>query len=126
MFENLELFQTSHKMARHAGQRQALVARNMANSDTPKYQPEDLVDFKSHQNSTSGMKATRETHLNAISTAHSFDTVQVNGNTPSPNGNGVSIEEEMLRAVDVQRQHSRALSVYRHSLNILRASLGRQ
>ena len=31
----------------------------------------------------------------------------------------------MLKAVDVMRQHDRALAIYKSSLNILRTSLGR-
>ena len=44
---------------------------------------------------------------------------------PSPNGNSVSVEEEMLAAVEVQREHSQALAIYRHAMGIIRTSLGR-
>ena len=44
---------------------------------------------------------------------------------PSPNGNSVSVEEEMLAAVEAQREHSQALAIYRHAMGIIRTSLGR-
>lgn len=126
MFENLDLFQTSHAMARHAGQRQALVARNMANADTPRYQPRDLTPFEARVTAGAGMKATRPDHLHAPPGGGGARIRTIESAALSPNGNGVSVEEEMLRAVDVKRQHDRALAVYRHTLTVLRSSLGRK
>jgi flagellar basal-body rod protein FlgB len=44
---------------------------------------------------------------------------------PSPNGNTVSLEEEMLQSAEVQREHDRALAIYKHGLTILRTVLAR-
>jgi flagellar basal-body rod protein FlgB len=43
-----------------------------------------------------------------------------------PNGNSVALETEMLRAVDVKRQHDRALAIYKSSLTVLRTAIGRR
>ncbi|WP_425040034.1 FlgB family protein [Primorskyibacter sp. S187A] len=125
MFENLELFRISHAMARHAGERQALVARNMANSDTPGFTPKDLSSFSQSFRGEAMLRATRASHLNAAGTGVQAQVTDVKSTATSPNGNGVSVEEEMLRAVDVKRQHDRALAIYRHSMTVLRASIGR-
>ena len=42
-----------------------------------------------------------------------------------PVGNTVSLETEMMKAVEVRHDHEMALSVYQTSLGILRTSLGR-
>lgn len=126
MFENLNLFQTAHAMARHAGQRQTLVARNMANADTPRYQPSDLAPFSAQMNASSSMRSTRLSHLGSLVNGQSAQIVNVGDANASPGGNSVSVEEELLRAVDVKRQHDRALAIYRHSLTVLRSSLGRK
>ena len=47
------------------------------------------------------------------------------GGVQSPNGNTVSLETEMVRSVEAQRDHSRALMVYRSAMNVMRAGLGR-
>ncbi len=127
MFYDLNVFKTAYAMATHAGQRQAVIARNMANADTPGYQPRDIQSFKDAFE-TSGrnaaMMATRQGHLHGGTSAQGwaeFDAVP----SGDPNGNGVSLEEEMLKSVDVKRQHDRALAIYKSSMNILRASLGR-
>jgi flagellar basal-body rod protein FlgB len=46
--------------------------------------------------------------------------------SPSPNGNTVSLETEMVRAVEVKQQHDMALAVYRTVSDIVRTSLGRR
>lgn len=125
MFQNLTLFKMSHAMANHAGQRQALVAENMANSDTPSYRPKDMVPFSELIRGSSGLVATRGSHMQGVGSANDAQIIEAKTSSESPNGNGVSVEEEMLRAVDVKRQHDRALAIYRHSLTVVRSSLGR-
>ena len=44
----------------------------------------------------------------------------------SPNGNSVSLEEEMVRAAEVKSSHDRSLTIYRSGLDLLRSSLGRR
>ncbi|WP_170327822.1 FlgB family protein [Ruegeria arenilitoris] len=127
MFYDLNVFKTAHAMATHAGQRQAVIARNMANADTPGYQPRDIEAFqKAFENSGRevAMTATRAGHLNGASGPQPWVEYEV---APSgdPNGNGVSVEEEMFKAVEVKRQHDRALTIYKSSMNILRSSIGR-
>ncbi|MEY1557272.1 FlgB family protein [Yoonia sp. R2331] len=126
MYQSLALFQTAHDMARHAGARQATTARNVANADTPGYQARQIAPFTETyaKEAASTMRATRPGHL-------SFDPdparpMAGNGDAePSPNGNAVSIEEEMMNAVNIAREHNRALTIYRHTMTVLRTSLGR-
>lgn len=126
MFQKLELFQMSYAMARHAGQRQALVAQNMANADTPGYRPQDMVAFSDLARRRDGLVATRAGHIQTQDDASAVISAPFSRGALSPNGNAVSVEDELLRAVDVKRQHDRAITIYRHSMTILRASLGRQ
>jgi flagellar basal-body rod protein FlgB len=135
MFTNLSVFTYSFAMASHAGARQALIAQNMANADTPGFQPRDLQPFRSHfadmkepgGNSRSrGLVAFRPGHLHGHSPSSAHWSEQNDAQTPTdPNKNGVSVEEEMLKAVETRRQHDRALAIYKSSLSVLRSSLGR-
>ncbi|MCG7521697.1 FlgB family protein [Ruegeria sp. Ofav3-42] len=127
MFYDLNVFKTAYAMATHAGQRQAVIARNMANADTPGYQPSDIEAFqRAFENSGREveMTSTRQGHLHGTGGHKPWAEFKA---APSgdPNGNGVSVEEEMLKAVEVKRQHDRALAIYKSSMNILRSSLGR-
>ena len=110
-------------MARHAGAQQAYSAQNIANADTPGYHARELPAFRDTvRESLTGQKATRPSHLNG-SFANEL-TTEERSNALDPNGNTVSLEAEMVKAVDARRQHDRALAIYRSNLNILRASIG--
>lgn len=133
MFDKLNVFQIAMAAAQHAGARQALVAQNVANADTPGYVAKDLMPFAAFVQKASNprsaqqlQKATRPGHLNGanasdLSRAHLEDTTMI-----SPNGNSVSVEDQMLQAVDLRRQHDRSMAIYKSSLTILRTSLGRK
>ena len=75
--------------------------------------------------STSGMKATRERHLDQSTQPLSNFAVELTSQEPSPNGNSVSLEAEMMRSTKVRHDHDLALAVYKTSLDILRAASGR-
>ena len=122
MYENLALWRTADQMARHAGARQAVVARNMANSDTPGYRAETIAPFAEAYDGLDGrvMRATRTGHL-GFGANPAVRPVEAAGVEASPNGNTVSVEMEMVQAANVEREHSRALTVYRHTLTVLRS-----
>jgi flagellar basal-body rod protein FlgB len=117
MFDRLEIFSLASAQARHAAARQAVVARNIANADTPGYRARDIADFAETLRQMQTRDAGRAGEL-------SFRTKDA-GTPASPNGNSVSLELEMLRGIEAQRAHSRALRVYGSALGILRASIGR-
>ncbi len=126
MFETIGLFQTAGAMARHAAARQAVTTRNIANADTPGFRAQTLASFADtfHAADIGAMRATRPGHMQpaAMSTAArpGFSDAE-----PSPNGNSVSLELEMVAAVENQREHDRALAIYKHGLTVLRTALGR-
>ena len=122
--QNVDILKLASSLARHASGRQELVARNVANADTPGYRARDLADFRGTYEAGLGLRQTREGHMAARGGADGARTVLDGGQT-SPNGNDVSIEGEMVRATDIKRQHDMALAVYKGSLDLLRTALGR-
>jgi flagellar basal-body rod protein FlgB len=73
---------------------------------------------------TPAMLQSRAGHMTSASNVPS-GVVQDGMAQPSPNGNSVSIEEEMMNAINISREHNRALAIYKHGMTILRSSLGR-
>ncbi len=128
MFEMPEVMRRASALSAHAAARQAAVAENVANADTPGYRAADLPDFAEtyRDRDAAAMRATRAGHLGAASGPDS-DAAPVarRSGSLSPDGNGVSLEREMVAAADVRREHDMALAVYRSALGILRTSLGR-
>ncbi|PIV74094.1 MAG: flagellar biosynthesis protein FlgB [Rhodobacteraceae bacterium CG17_big_fil_post_rev_8_21_14_2_50_65_11] len=115
MFNNLEIFGLAQARARHAAARQEAVARNVANADTPGYRARDVIAFEEAFQSAGPREGGHRLSLRTIDA----------GGPESPNGNTVSLETEMVRAIEAERDHSRALNVYRSAMNVLRTSLGR-
>ena len=130
MFQNLAVFETAHAMAVHAGNKQAVVAQNVANADTPGYIARDLPSFQEmYAPRVAGGHmplATRSGHLHGTADGAVSNLLRKDRSFASPDGNTVSLENEMLRGTDAKRQHDRALAIYKSALNILRSSLGRQ
>ncbi len=128
MFTELNVFKISYAMATHAGTRQALVAQNIANADTPDYHAKDIRPFTevyARRGASAGdMISTRSDHLNGAGNGMQW-AITVDDSNADPSGNSVSLETEILKGVEVERQHKRALAIYRSSMNILRTSLGR-
>jgi flagellar basal-body rod protein FlgB len=126
MLENLDLFRMSAAMARHAGQKQALTAQNIANVNSPGYVARDLPEFRQSYlpaGDAAMPRATRVRHLHGALPGSPLPAAQEQRAAQSIDGNQVSLEVEMLRAVDAKRQHDRALAIYRSGLSVLRTTI---
>ncbi len=129
MFEKPEVLTIAASLAAHAAARQSAVARNVANADTPGYRAQDLPAFADVYRTGEGMplRSTRPGHVGDTSGGvMPAASDRAAGGAMSPNGNSVSLEAEMVKAVEVKREHDLALAIYGKSLSILRASLGRR
>ncbi|MBM7066204.1 FlgB family protein [Actibacterium sp. 188UL27-1] len=128
MFDKLEIFQLAGGMARHAGARQNVIARNLANTDTPGFKSQDISSFARSVDGSSdtGLRASRVGHLTDASAAGGWRVSDAGGGSNAPNGNSVSLEGEMVKAAETQQQHTTAISIYRSAIDILSTSLGRR
>lgn len=113
MFELPDVMRVAQMMARHSAARQVTLAENVANADTPGYKARDLPSFGSMYDAGS---------LGALDNAAQVDPTSP---TRSPNGNSVSLEDQMMRAAQTRQSHDMALSVYAAARNILRTALGK-
>ena len=126
MYADLKVFGMASAMAAHAGRRQAVIAQNMANADTPGYRARDLPPFsQSYAQAAAALRKTRPAHLSDKGNAAVTRASTATDRTTDPNGNTVSLELELMKSVEVKRQHDRAVAIYRAAMSILRTSLGR-
>jgi flagellar basal-body rod protein FlgB len=127
MFERIETLRMASEMALHAAGRQAVVASNVANADTPGYRAGDLRSFAEtyRTGGSLALRTTRGDHIPAAASERAAAVVQDDRAQASPNGNTVSLETELVRSASAKRQHDVSLAIYRSSLDILRVSLGR-
>ena len=129
MMEKMQIFRMAQGLATHAAARQAAIAQNVANADTPGYRARDIAPFaETYESRSPGLRATRAGHIGydgADRMTWQAKEMPRPGDL-SPNGNNVSLETEMMLSAEVQQEHEMALSVYRSALTILRTSLGRR
>lgn len=131
MFEKLEITRMAQALAAHSGARQGAVAQNIAQADTPGYRAVDVADFATTYRDAQadvGLRATRPGHIggdrSGSDAGPEFIARTIRG-AASPDGNTVSIETEMVKAVQVRQEHEMALAIYRSVSDVLRTSLGR-
>lgn len=127
MMETLGITRMAEALADHAATRLDLIARNVAQADTPGYKAMDLPDFAQvfQDAAAGGMRASRPGHFTS-GMAASTPVPQATAGEASPDGNTVSVEREMVKSVEVRQEHEMALAVYSSTRDILRASLGRK
>ncbi len=127
---DIGILQMAQNLAVHASARQSVIAQNIANADTPGYKARDMATFADSFRETAYMRASsspvRAGHI-ALGTERSggdiFESAEFGAE--SPNGNTVSLEDQLVRAADVKYQHDLALGIYSKSMNILRTGMGR-
>lgn len=129
MDQNLTLLRLASSLAAHATARQSVVTDNIAHADTPGYRARDIPDFAASLGAGPGFSAqsTRSGHMDfGAGEARGFEPEEIAAfGAEAPNGNSVSIEDQMTRAAEVRQSHDLALGVYRKTMDILRTSLGR-
>ena len=69
MLESLSLTRMAEALADHAAARLGLIARNVAQADTPGYKAMDLADFSAAYLESGAMRATLPGHFTSAMTA---------------------------------------------------------
>ena len=129
MFEKIEMLRMARAMGQHTQARHIEVARNIANADTPGFRAHDLQPFaETYRRAEDGgtLRVSNARHLDSPQWSPGGARVIEVAGPVSPNGNSVSLEEEMVRAAEVKSSHDRSLTIYRSGLDLLRSSLGRR
>lgn len=112
--------------------RQSLLAENVANAETPGYRGQDLkpFEFEGHmrENSTASVHiaTTRPNHIGVSSRASGgYEPHEMNSFQITPEGNGVVLEDEMMKVSTNQMDYQAATTLYTRSMRLLRTALGR-
>ncbi|TCH97163.1 flagellar biosynthesis protein FlgB [Roseococcus sp. SYP-B2431] len=107
--------------------RQRILARNVANADTPGFRPSDAVPFGEilqRRRHGAAMTTTDANHVaprgSGALTVQDRDIVE-----RSRNGNAVSLDAEALRIAETDQAHALAMGLHRKYLGLFRTALGR-
>lgn len=125
MFERIELINIAGASTGHAARHNAVVARNIANADTPGFVARDLQSFAEsyRQNHATSLRRTRMDHLPQPARSSGQARELQPDADASPNGNTVSLEEEMFKLAEVKHRHELSVGIYQSALNLMRTSI---
>ena len=118
---DIGLFRLAEQRLAWVDRRQDVLARNVANANTPGYQAKDLSPFAGLLRE--GLSTTSPLHLHANGAVARQTAVK-----PADRGiagNGVSVEQELGKVADTATAHELALNIYHEYQGMFRLVLGR-
>jgi len=121
----IALFDLADKRLAWADQRQAVLAQNIANANTPGWQPRDLAPFDALLNGTTGvaLAQTDPMHLAGSSTT-AAGVVELSGER-APDGNGVALDKQLSKVADTDSTNQLVTELYKKYLGFFQTALGR-
>ncbi len=130
--ENLTLFGAIKKRMNWVGQRQEVLAHNIANADTPDFRASDLkaFDFREivrRETMQINMAGTDSGHLSGQKKSiRSFSEQETRQPyETAPDGNSVVLEEQMQKMNETNISHRFTTEIYKKHLSMIRMALGR-
>lgn len=128
MLDNIGLMKGIGGKMNWLNQRQGVLAKNIANADTPNFRPSDLekVDFESVMKSsrnrpTINKVTTNPGHIGAnpqVGEADNRESKKVY--EASPDDNAVIIEEQLLKAGTTQADYNLITNLYRKNVSMIK------
>lgn len=126
-----ELFSAIKQRLGWLGQRQEVLARNIANADTPDYRPRDLRPFGfgamvHPPKAAVAMAATNPAHLagRRRNVGAAAESIERKPYETAPAGNAVVLEQQMAKLNETAVSHRLASELYRKHLGMLRTATG--
>lgn len=121
---NLQIMSLAMQKAEWLSARQAIVAQNIANANTPSYKAKDISPFAIElQNAGLTMAATQKGHMGLeAAPGASFGTFKVAGDT-TYNGNSVALEREMAKLGETNSQYALTTSIIKSFHKMIMTSL---
>jgi flagellar basal-body rod protein FlgB len=142
MLSGIDLFQVAGDRMRYLTERQTLIARNIANADTPGYKAQDLAPFAPVTGPSKAAPAggatlvaggatlvlaqTNPSHLQVEPDAADGDqavAADAEYGGEKPDGNTVSVEDQMIKSADVSNAFAMASAVYAKSISIMKIAV---
>lgn len=126
--KSIPLFEAITRRMSWLTERQTVLAENVANANTPGYLEKDLKepDFRALvQGSSSAVHLTATQPRHITSAPHGAIVGAVDTTTDRTlNGNGVSIEAQMMKVSENTADYSLTTTLYKQNLALIKTALG--
>jgi flagellar basal-body rod protein FlgB len=143
--DDIPLFAMLKSRMGYLSERQKVIAQNVANGDTPDYQPRDLKAYTFQASlaaqatgqpyrggpvstPASGgvqMIATSAAHMAPSRPASVWRSPEGHDTETTLDGNSVTLEDQMLKMTDARMNYQAAVSFYQKSMAMLKTSIRR-
>lgn len=111
-------------------ERQGILAENVANADTPNYTARDLKSYSFNDEmrsvATVSVSTTSPAHISVSSGSARTSGSQSSLYEVTPSGNGVVLEDEMMKVTGNEMDYQAVTALYMRSIRLLKVALGRQ
>ena len=135
---DIGLFRLAEQRLAWVGRRQQVLAQNIANADTPGYAARDVQPFErallrtapgtspgSAAGAASALARTSPLHLAGTGAAAGTADARPRPHERKPDGNAVSVEDELTKVADTAGMHDLTAGLYRKYMGMFRTALGR-
>ena len=126
----MDIFEAIGRKMAWLGQRQSVLAQNIANADSPDYLPQDLKEGAFTRELRRSMKpvrpdTTHPLHLASASRGEGPAGVDDQDRTyeVAPSGNAVVLEEQMIKVGQTQMDYQMLSKLYRRHMDMLRTAI---
>jgi flagellar basal-body rod protein FlgB len=121
------LFDLAERRLPWLDKQQNLLAQNIANADTPNYQPRSLQPFAAAL-ARAGASAPARTQPGHLAGTQGDPLQPASPTKPSeraPDGNAVALEGELMKVADTETSQELVTNLYTKYLSMFRVALGR-
>lgn len=129
------IFSAIQLRMQNLSQRQQVIAQNLANSETPGYKSRDVAEpnFGDLLQGAGGISVARPRveltgsmqRLGAVQPVGSGTILDKDVSETKPDGNNVTLEDQLLRMGKVQADFSAMTNIYRKQMLLMKTALGK-
>jgi flagellar basal-body rod protein FlgB len=138
MLEEIDLFRLTGDRMRYLTERQTVIAKNIANADTPGYQAQDSAPFtfssallrtgaspaNAGNAASLALALTQPGHIAVTATGGAAQRTTKSGSyEEKPDRNSVSLEEQMVKSADIGNGFALATAAYTKSLSLMKIAI---
>ncbi len=116
ILNGLKVVDDINKRAQWLLERQRVLSENVAHSETPDYSPQDLkpLSFQNHVQKNVNLKTTHPAHITRPSRlGKDFGTTESDTRESTETGNGVVVQEELIKMADTKARYREMLGHYK-------------
>ncbi len=121
------LFDLAQRRLNWSEQRQALLAKNIANASTPGFAPRDLPSFAETlaRGTPAGPQRTQPGHLAGPDGGGIRPAAAARPRSRAPDGNAVTMDEQLAKVSETETGQSLVTTIYRKYMGLFALALGK-